>query len=765
MKKTVIALLTLALVATGVTLVARGDRSDVTPDRATPLRATQGAATGPAATSEFEAAGAASAPADDAPTATLRLRTLREEDDVPVPYVLVTLNPQQRGGTTGPPDTVRTDSDGLQTVARVAPGTWLLTTDRQGFASITVPAGAELDVPIRIRRGFDVDGLVTDAEGAPVAGALACLAPSTEIWLREPVVQADADGRFTLHDLWNCTWLSAREPGHAASGTYELQAGPGVRLKVTLVLPGPGGIVAGDVRDPSGAPLAGAPVIVSTRRGTGGGYPRRDASGFTYTDGPVNFRVRTDARGRFALDGLAPGEAIVLVKDGVHAPWQETVLVEAGRTVSVAARLEDGSVLAGTARDTGGAPLSGVQVDVLVATSVVSTWVSAWTKADGAYRIVGLPPGTLEAAARHAGHGAATADVVTRPAAVTQWDPVLTRDAGLRGRLIDERGAPLAGWNVRAANRAHFLGYATSDEEGRFAFPDASEPPFEISVYAAGMRQVFPTMRVRDVAAADGPVVLTVPDSARGEVTFTGRLAPPADSVEVEVEHVAYNESTRYAPPLVDGAFRIGPLPAGGYRLTVHVPGRAGLRLGERAREGTIDLGLLQTVAPGTVRVDLSGASPGRGMVVGFLMGDDGQHLLGFVDGSATSDPLPPGSYVFRLRMAGVTEVCETVTVRANEEARLALELREAAWRRVRVEAPEGVDAVRLVVREESGRTVADETLTRGPDGRFTYAPYVGLGRYAVSATAGTSLRATAAFAVADLTAGDGVELRLAPVR
>src|SRR5262249_31502824 len=136
--------------------------------------------------------------------------------------------------------------------------------------------------------------------------------------------------------------------------------------------------------------------------------------------------------------------------------YQQTQLAAEGET-GIAIRLQRGATVAGRVTDEAGRPLAawvesrstawfdaGIDFDDFHGPDWALTWAMA--SADGRYRLAALTPSAIRLQASvdgrqtrgevHAGEGESVS-----------WDPVLA-ELAVAGRVVDERGAPLGGWNV-----------------------------------------------------------------------------------------------------------------------------------------------------------------------------------------------------------------------------------------------------------------------------------------------------------------------------
>ncbi|MEU1511167.1 MFS transporter [Streptomyces sp. NPDC005811] len=214
-----------------------------------------------------------------------------------------------------------------------------------------------------------VRGRVRGAEGTPVAGAALTLISLGGRQLGRAVTAAD--GSYTLRAPGEGTYvLITAADGHQPQATTVLAGSAPVTYDVLLV--GSSGL-AGAVRSAeSGAPVAGAVVIVTDVRGD------------------VLASVRTDGMGEFAVADLVPGPVTVAVSSPKHRPLALPVEIGATGLTRVGVELRFGAQVRGTVRGAG-APLGDARVTLVDAAGNVVA--STTTGGDGAYAFGDLDGG------------------------------------------------------------------------------------------------------------------------------------------------------------------------------------------------------------------------------------------------------------------------------------------------------------------------------------------------------------------------------------
>lgn len=229
-----------------------------------------------------------------------------------------------------------------------------------------------LEVELRLSPSLAITGFVRDPDGHPIANA------EVFHWREQDrPAWTDARGAFRLDGLdprHGEFYLRAQADGFVGQGhSAELrEKGDGTTFdEVVFVLPFAarleGRVVA------AGQPVEGAVVSVA-----GAKFPPR---------------AESDADGRFVLEGLQPGIAVLFARHDDFAPHQENVEVPAaGRTGQVTISLDAGRVLRGVVRSDQDRVLEGALV---MAWSGRRFAGKVETDAEGRYSLSGLPAGAL----------------------------------------------------------------------------------------------------------------------------------------------------------------------------------------------------------------------------------------------------------------------------------------------------------------------------------------------------------------------------------
>ncbi|RME62199.1 MAG: carboxypeptidase regulatory-like domain-containing protein [Caldilineae bacterium] len=325
----------------------------------------------------------------------------------------------------------------------------------------------------------------------------------------------------------------------------------------------------------------------------------------------------------------------------------------------------------------------------------------------------------------------------------------------LRGRCVDERGAPLVRWSieVEAASRkvdlARAIHRVRTREDGTFVVRRCSASPLHLRVYEP---QASIPCYERLIDDPQDPIAIVIPKEKRASARIVGRLLDEsgrparaavqigrADGPEGKVlggRWICQPESAQ------GGAFEFGPVPPGFYDVAVSVPGSPGLEIGcYRVWPGrTLDLGTITVGSPVPLRVLVRNAARFPRLAVGLANGQSFVYLRREKDVFRHPRVLP-GSYLLVLQGEGVALRTHPIVVRQALE--LELSASEVRPTRVRLIAPprpyQRVYEWRLLTADR--RTVVD---TRRQGMRGTVAPeaefWLDDGTYVLDATTSDGL-------------------------
>jgi protocatechuate 3,4-dioxygenase beta subunit len=372
------------------------------------------------------------------------------------------------------PELARTDATGRFAAGPLPPGERRLLARKAGYVArgpitVPVPEGQPRALPpvtLELARAAHLAGSVTDARGAPLAGAtVRCLGRGTEelAVLLEPLplaaeaaalppasaggqgggraVRSDAAGRFDVGDLLpGPLRLEVLRAGAVPLRTTEWTLHAGERRDVGALALRDGVPVSGRVLDDEDQPIEGAHVGA------------RAAAGDPAGAGDLGLYAVTDGSGRFAL-ALPPGRRALAItapgRVGATAPVHVVEGAPPPAELTVKLTRADG-VLEGLVKDDAGRPLARAQVTAwpLDKPGDAAPFGSALADAGGHFSIAHVPRRPLLIEAHH--HDYATATATATPGTpVTVTVPV---PGGIRGEVREQvTGAAVAGFRVEAS--------------------------------------------------------------------------------------------------------------------------------------------------------------------------------------------------------------------------------------------------------------------------------------------------------------------------
>ena len=366
--------------------------------------------------------------------------------------------------------------DGSFTVPSLDAGEYELSANSAALPPIVhsgIAAGRD-DVRLVVDRGWTVQGRVVSAsDQEPLADALISLfwlgaveeAGVKETGEASRVLAAKSstggDGAFALENVPSGPYLlTATAESHAVlretlhvmplpDATAETDTEPAdterrravldlEELALERALP-----LAGRVLDVGGRPIAG--VTVSTR--------------VLSPSDPIAWAAssRSDAEGRFRLEGLAPGRYDLITE---HDAWAAADLrADAGR-VDIELRLEPGRRLVGRVLDVAGLPVEGAAVEIETTRAHADQHIPlpkpTRSGRDGSFELVGISgrlTGKRVLRASHPQFGVTTTSVRLPADDEDQITLDFEDSEKLRGRVLDASGEPVPDALVRLATR------------------------------------------------------------------------------------------------------------------------------------------------------------------------------------------------------------------------------------------------------------------------------------------------------------------------
>lgn len=488
--------------------------------------------------------------------------TVRDEAGQPLGGATVLVNgddPLPHGALVG--------VDGTARFARLGPPPWVVTAQAPGYETVT-RQGVSGDFAVTLRSLGLLDVRVEQGDGAPAAGATVVIV-GTRLWPPRRVT-TDERGQARIAGLLAGSYdLRATRGSETTDPQYGLVLGPSARQTVTLRLRA-GRFVTVLVTDgeAEGAPIVAGADVVVVEEGLG----------------PFPERGRTDTSGKAVLGPFprAPASASARAEGFVA---RSGVALEA-EADEVRVALQRAARLEGEIVDGWGRPIEGASVEVIgtdqygmpVADSpgaqafqiahfgwsltgplplvpagelgvmpgpvppiprgaadplplhqsglgalpraATGSWVSG---VDGRFSATPVTPGRVRAFVRHPAYVEGISEPVTlAPGGTGKVRVVLEVGGNLEGRLVDERGFPVAGARIEVtAARGTAEVVTFSADDGTFAF---AAIPAEVIVALARPEAPARTVLTRS---------LSVPPDRTTRVQLV--LPPPRETVRVLV--------------------------------------------------------------------------------------------------------------------------------------------------------------------------------------------------------------------------------------
>ena len=719
------------------------------------------AAAGPPPTSRESAASApvAAKPKLAFPTGGLRVKAVWKDGKAPAPGVGLRIRTLavSRGYES---QQKITGADGIATFPELPVGKALVEVDRTIVSVLVeIPADTTKETVAEIEPGADVDVTVVDGLGSPIEGA--------GVWISETHLSATsrlelgktpADGRFTVRSLGKEVFLGAELESRTPSTPALVSPKGGDRLAVRLVLDLPGCAVEGRVVGADKSPVAGCAILL----GIDEPIWRPGEPVETAVRRPIPRIVHSDAAGRFRAAGLAAGTHSVAARADGHGLFMGSIDVAAGAPTPFDIALPAPAAVVGRVVDSAGRPLEGARVHTKGPRSF--TFLESASGADGRYRLEGLAPGRAEVQANYGQAPSASTTLFLDEGAELRWDPIFPASPEIRGRVVDETGAPLRGWLVRAVEaslngRVFGLPKITTDDQGRFVVPRCRDVEYVVEAIEPANPQKGEDFE--EVRAASGSaervrpglaeVVIVVTPETRPNCYVTATVEDPEGrpignaTVLAGVEGSAAMSQIPCNP--ATAAFKLGPLAAARkHRLRIEAPGftRKLRSIDGLVPNTTKDLGAIRMERGGTLLVEVrraDGALPeilngfaglGAGDTPGEGFGESLQR-----DGSLfRSKPLAPGKYSLVFLGGDVARARTPVEVVDGKETKVDVLLRSGHARTIAVtragSAPVGVVAVRVT--DDSGAFISEELAFAAGGSPVTCKVWLAPGRYRLAA-------------------------------
>jgi uncharacterized GH25 family protein len=605
---------------------------------------------------------------------------------VPAARVLVSGNELLISSETAIASEARTGADGSFSMIDAPAGARSVVVMAPGFVRATrVQIDPRADERIVLTRGGTIQGVVVDAAGSPVAGAI--------VTAGDVAAVTDASGRYQMTGVApGVRHVQTIWKEDFAARVDSVRVRKGEAVEAPLKLARAASITGTVVEEKTKRAVAGTQISISTAIGGSLLNPRRPER-----------TVHTDARGRFRVGGLASRAYMVAAsRDGYLATSIPNVATTVTKSGTINLALRRTASVAGKIVDEKGEPVPGARVAVsaewnlrtfrtrgVASAASALTGRGALTGPDGTFRLRNVAPGqNLEIKATKTGYATAHQPSVTlKPGdAMAGVSIVLKKGLAARGIVVDAQGQPVSGAELRVTLREagargarvqlRLLGVdrekpdAVSAANGGFAIAGLSPGPYQVTVSKDGFaHKSVPSLEVK----AEGenvwpPITLTPGIALGGSVRDSAGQAIPGALILVIEPGAGTRPTNATSGP--DGRFRLEGLTADRpLMLNVSADGYAPiqkdvtppasdvfitLKTSATIRGRVEDSETKTPVADFTVGTRGAGQGPGRFLAIqvgaGGAGGDKAFHAE---DGSFELGNVPPGKWTVHASASG----------------------------------------------------------------------------------------------------------------
>lgn len=429
-----------------------------------------------------------------------------------------------------------------------------------------------------------LEGSVVGPDSKPIKDALV-VAEGTSSTALPQATRTDAEGRFRFAEIRGQEFMVGVDAdGFAAAVLERVDRRAPIRVRLEK-----GGAIDGTVRDGSGGGIAaGARIEARSTR----------AAMFTSTAAP-QFGMRTaiaDARGNYKVAGLGPGGYRVTAwLRGTGYAVQDDV-VAGGRADLV---LLPRAALLGMVADDAGRPVEGATIEFQAA---FPSWQLRQPRLvsanDGTFIARNVAPAQYTLVVRKTGRALTLAEVTVSGNEETSIDIRMARGTTVTGRLVGEKGVPVAGLvmvvEVDGAALSNSYRWSVPDAEtsasGTFVLDGApaGASVLEIKAPGYGNKRIEVTGDARTRRVDLGDITLETGLAIRGRVR-SGKLG--VAGAEVTAFHEGPGAGgVQSTVAEADGGFTLGGCEPGKYRMWVDADGYARGTMNAEAGAENVDI-------------------------------------------------------------------------------------------------------------------------------------------------------------------------------
>lgn len=493
-----------------------------------------------------------------------------------------------------PGEARRTGADGVYRLDVVAGRDAWIQTAAPGFLGaddqVGVQTGTRRGPTLALEPALAAAGVVVDEQGRPVPGVEVRATPQLGRRIRSATMRSGGTSRTSGSGRFRFGGLAAglahelrlSRAGFAPATAEVPPLQPGRPVSDLRIVLRKGRTGFGHVVDQAGQPVAGAQVVL---RSAARGDMRMRVRNLREPEPPIE--AATDAKGRFELRDLPPGNYELTARGAGYAPLTVPGLEVpqgGGSTDLGTVTLVPGVALEGYATDPQGQPVAGAEVRVIEASADrMSRFLrmdeaepppAATSGQDGFFRVEDRRAGeTVDLDASRPGYAPASAPGVRVP---TEQPVrlVLQPSAAVEGRVVDPDGKPVPGTRVvvdpadpMAMGRmrvfsASRMRQAVADESGFFRVEDVIPGAIEVRAIATG----YTTAELKNLEVRPGQELRGVEVVLAPGAVIEGRVFSPSGKPLVGAT-VSLSESSgftfRGGASDGDGRYRLDGIPPG----------------------------------------------------------------------------------------------------------------------------------------------------------------------------------------------------------